>query len=846
MTRYAWLLCLAGCFSDADQDGDGFGTTDCDDTDPTIYPNAPERCNDIDDDCDGVVDDNATDALTFFADQDADGFGGVETARACVAPSGFVALEGDCDDQAARVFPGAPERCNGLDDDCDGSAEDVLFCREDCESGIDDDGDGLVDCEDAECHALCGERECANGLDDDDDGALDCADPDCWGVGDCAEGLARVTGGTAAVQTSLITRPEGRQRVFEVDLFEVAGSAYRDGERCSWSVESARFVFARATESGALTEVQETVERGGVVTDCASLEGLLPPFLEPDAVSWAWYGGHRFETTSVTGEETDGGGQIEQTRWYFDALGPGAVVGGCPDGSAGLQFADEDGDGIGAASRLGCGEAAGWVAIGGDCDDADAQVKPGAVEVCGNGLDDDCDGLADCEGLSGRRTDDAGWAHVEGEADGDRARLVVGVGDLDGDGRADWAVGAKDSDTVGKDAGAVYLFPGGLGGALRSEDAQATIRGTTGDWLGGALAGVGDLDGDGLDDIAIGATGVDGGDASRAGAVFFAYGPLDGELTTDGLSAVRGDSTLFLGAGVASAGDVDGDGRPDVWVGATADDRGGDIAGSISLVPGPVEGDVQLSELGTVVLGAGADAKIGEVFASGDVDGDAVPDLVIGDRWSESGAPDGGAVHLVTAPSGVMSTADAQATWSGGSEDARLGATVAVGDLDLDGYDEIIVAAPRSEGEQPNVEAPRGMVFVIGGGAETIGGPVEEQASATLFGERIWDEAGTCLAVGDLDQNGVPELFIGAPGDDENGLYSGVVYRLEAPAGTRDLAEVEDRVLGREALWLTGSSCAVLGDVDGDAYPDLGVGSRALGTGSDRGAVGILRGGAGW
>jgi hypothetical protein len=125
-----------------DADGDGHGgqervtdcgpaaetNDDCDDEAPDVHPGATEVCNGVDEDCDGAVDDGVV--LTWYADADLDGWGVLwPTVEACAAPPGFAAASGDCDDERAAVNPGAVEVCNTQDDDCDGTAdEDGCAC----------------------------------------------------------------------------------------------------------------------------------------------------------------------------------------------------------------------------------------------------------------------------------------------------------------------------------------------------------------------------------------------------------------------------------------------------------------------------------------------------------------------------------------------------------------------------------------------------------------------------------------------------------------------------------------------------------------------------------------------
>ena len=198
-----------------DTDGDGFGdprslTTlcvppegtwvldagDCNDGDSGVFPGADERCNGVDEDCDGSVDEDPVDPTTWHLDGDGDGFGDPDTSeQACEAPGGYVADDSDCDDDRTESHPGAGEQCDGLDNDCDGVVDDPPIALGGGDWYPDADGDGFgdpageprcdaaegyvadaTDCADTEDAIHPGAEEiCSDGIDNDCDG----------GPGDC-------------------------------------------------------------------------------------------------------------------------------------------------------------------------------------------------------------------------------------------------------------------------------------------------------------------------------------------------------------------------------------------------------------------------------------------------------------------------------------------------------------------------------------------------------------------------------------------------------------------------------------------------------------------------------------
>ena len=210
----AALAATVGC-ADKDLDDDGVeNEEDCDALNAAAYPGAPEVCDGVDNDCDGEIDEEATDLLTFYADSDGDRYGDADaTVQACVAPAGYVAAAGDCDDANADVSEGATEICNGEDDNCDGSVDEgdaaptTWYADADSDRFGDDETttdactqpEGYVaaggDCDDASATVHPGATEVCNDADDDcdgepDDGAVDKlqwwddADNDGFGAGD--------------------------------------------------------------------------------------------------------------------------------------------------------------------------------------------------------------------------------------------------------------------------------------------------------------------------------------------------------------------------------------------------------------------------------------------------------------------------------------------------------------------------------------------------------------------------------------------------------------------------------------------------------------------------------------
>jgi hypothetical protein len=181
----------------ADNDTDGYGDIaqpsiacdaplnyvsqvgDCDDTLQSVHPTATEICNGIDEDCNGIIDDEAQDATIYFADYDNDGFGNPNnTIQDCNLPPYYTTDDNDCDDNDDDVFPEAVEICNSEDDNCDGDIDEGMttFLWY-----LDDDGDGFGDANTSieSCEAPTNYVENSQDCDDDDGSNVQ------WGTSDC-------------------------------------------------------------------------------------------------------------------------------------------------------------------------------------------------------------------------------------------------------------------------------------------------------------------------------------------------------------------------------------------------------------------------------------------------------------------------------------------------------------------------------------------------------------------------------------------------------------------------------------------------------------------------------------
>ncbi len=394
------------------------------------------------------------------------------------------------------------------------------------------------------------------------------------------------------------------------------------------------------------------------------------------------------------------------------------------------------------------------------------------------------------------------------------------------------------------------------GAVLETAKISATSGGLDGvldpgDQFGKAVAAPGDLDGDGVDDLLVGAYRDDDGGTDR-GALWVLFLEADGAVReaakisdlAGGFGGALDDGDGF-GITVSVLGDLSGDGTLEVAVGAPFDDDGGLETGAVWVLSldatGAVVGETKIAP-GSGGLGATLDTfdYFGlAVEALGDLDGDGVPDLAVGAARDDDGGNNQGAVHvLFLAPDGTVVAEQKISATSGGfggalENGAEFGQSLAaLGDLDGDGVTELAVGAPRADGGGTD----RGLVWVlflapdgtvrsharIGDGLGGLAGPLQD---GDWFGTGV-------AALGDLDADGVRDLAVGAGFTDDGGPDRGAVYVLRlAPDGS----VVGEQRVSDTAGGFTGAlddadifgwSVRGLGDRDGDGRLELAVGAN--------------------
>ena len=461
-------------------------------------------------------------------------------------------------------------------------------------------------------------------------------------------------------------------------------------------------------------------------------------------------------------------------------------------------YVDEDGDGFGGTkTTLACALEAGITSVSGDCDDYDSDAHPDAREIC-NDIDDDCDGVVDVEDCEISLSE----ANVVFRAGTGGWNWSLAAADVDADGTPDLLAGTH---LGAPPTGAVYVLFGPLS-HLPAEGGIATITTTIGGAsLGSDVAG-GDADGDGIDDVLVGAFG------NHARSAYLFLGPMTGDCDIAEADATLTGPQSLTGASVDVLGDVDGDGTNDVLVDSSfaATVPGTGAAGEVYIASGAASGIVAVDTDSEYTFSGQDREYLGVSTAGGDdLNGDGLADLVLGSEGADGFQ---GAVYIV--PGGLAPGAyDAAAVADAivvGVDLMRLGMSVASVDYDQDGTIDLLAGAPRASA----VAQYSGAAFAFLG---QLSGEITP-ASADVIWQCDEEDAlfGGAIAVGDVDGDTTPDILV----------HSGtsVYLQLGLASGVVDVAAlVSFPAVSRIDSNAGGSPIAIVPDWDGDGASEIAV-----------------------
>ena len=388
------------------------------------------------------------------------------------------------------------------------------------------------------------------------------------------------------------------------------------------------------------------------------------------------------------------------------------------------------------------------------------------------------------------------------------------------------------------------------------------------DGSGRKVSSVGDINGDGYDDFAIGSSSADPNERSSSGSTYIVYGKPDGSIDFNGVELsdivasngnvgfrIDGESANDRSY-VISADDVNGDGYNDIILGAVFADPNGHYSGSTYVVFGKESGFSGIIDLFDITGDGGDGFRIdgenirdwsGNSVSAGDVNNDGYDDIIIGAPYADPSGGNSGSTYVVFGKENGFSRTMGLSELDG-SDGFRIdgesggdisGYSVSAGDVNGDGYDDIIIGAAGAD-RNGNSVSNRGASYVVFGKdddafAATMNlSELDGSDGFRINGESAGDQSGYSVSsAGDINGDGYDDIIIGAPQADPNGSSSGSVYVVFGKeSGFSRVIEPSEldgsdgfRINGGSAGDSSGRSVSSAGDFNGDGYDDLIIGA---------------------
>ena len=748
---------LVACNKPSDFDGDGFtADVDCNDNDATIHPEAAEVCDGVDNNCDNSIDGaDADGAVTFYGDQDADGYGGMDiSVTQCDMPSGFVDNAEDCNDVNADVNPDAAEICDGADNDCDGLTDDEDDSVDTSGysafySDADGDGYGNADVSVDACNAPSGYADNAEDCDDTDatvspesvwysDVDGDGFGSETFSVQSCDMPSGYVSNTDDCNDTDGDINPDATE-ICDGGIDNDCDGASDDDDD---SVDSASFntFYSDADADGygddAMTVMQCALPSGYSADggDCDDAEPLANP-----------------GETEICDDGIDNDCSGDAPECGLLPIGNAtdatlSLTGGSSAGSTwgryrdGIQAGDFNNDGI-----------------------TDLAISDYSNNSYRGAVDFFYGPISSAPSPVTLSNDDGSYSYS--------AYNIAGLGDVDGDGGDDILVGAKYADNDVYQAGGAFLVSGPTSNGFY-EDEMIAFAGPgywaeTYSYHGEGVGALGDMNGDGYQDFAVGGDGYDGFGYSSGGAVFFYLGSASPSGILEPDFATYGEASYMYMGGygqIDGAGDLDGDGYDDAVFGSTGDGYAYVLYGANSVSTWGGSWGASTSD---VVLGSGGYGYGWGVGEMGDVNDDGYDDFYVGDNSADE-------MYIYFGASSWLSSgasADVTIDHSVGSSSNIATPGLISGDFNNDGVSDVVAADYYYGASTTGL----GGVFTMYGplSAGSYDAYTDNDSYLTGDPSTSYDYFGYGVAGADVTGDGIDDLLVSTPGEQTLSIFSG-------------------------------------------------------------------------